>query len=106
MTAEPQSLLRSALVKVLLDLTMPEFSEQNGLSDFARPRWSVINSEICAASGLTYAEAVEKLRELSETMSGLCVVTDAAANRLRRARNRDDQDEREDLSRKSFAEML
>lgn len=83
---------------------MPEPDEHT--SDFARPRWSVINSETSAASNLTYAEAVEKLRALSETTHGLCIVTDQAAERLHGTNQNAQQSENEDLSRKQFAEML
>ncbi|MGI9055550.1 MAG: hypothetical protein ACR2F2_07080 [Pyrinomonadaceae bacterium] len=57
--------------------------EETGKSEFELPVWSVITFDRCAASGLTYMEAAEKLEKLkSEKVSGLCVVTDEAAARL------------------------
>lgn len=49
-------------------------------------RWAVISFDRCAARGLTYAEAVEKMRELmAAKVAGLCIVTDAAAERFESA---------------------
>lgn len=45
--------------------------------------WSVISFEECEASGLTYAEAEQKLAELeAQNFSGLCIVTDEVAARI------------------------
>ncbi len=46
--------------------------------------WSVIGFEGCIANGLTYDEAVEELAKHSDSrQSGLCIVTDDAAARIR-----------------------
>lgn len=99
-------MLRYAFVKVLIDLTMPENPNENQTGDFARPRWSVIDSESCRASGLSYQAATEKVRELSATMHGLCIVTDQAANRLRPENGNSEFAGTEDLTQKSFSELL
>ena len=52
-------------------------------SELNAPRWSVVSFEKCIAGNLTYAEASEKLFELdAEKISGLCIVTDEAAQRI------------------------
>ena len=49
-------------------------------SGFTAPIWSVVSFENCAASGMTYEEAMAKMAELRvENVSGLCIVTDDAA---------------------------
>jgi len=49
-------------------------------SGFSAPIWSVVSFDNCAASGLTYEEAMTKMAELRiENVSGLCIVTDDAA---------------------------
>jgi hypothetical protein len=46
-------------------------------------RWSVITFENCAVKGLTYEEAVEWCKKLyKQGLSGLCIVTDEAAERV------------------------
>lgn len=46
--------------------------------------WAVISERGCEAQSLRHAEAAELVRRLKgERISGLCVVTDAAAERLR-----------------------
>ena len=45
--------------------------------------WSVISFDKCEASGLTYAEAEQKIAELdAKGVSGLCIVTDETADRI------------------------
>lgn len=45
--------------------------------------WSVISFDKCEVSGLTYAEAEQKLSALeAEKVSGLCIVPDEVAARL------------------------
>ncbi len=52
-------------------------------SELDAPIWSVVTFENCAASGLSYQEASEKLGKLkTEKVSGLCIITDEAAARL------------------------
>ncbi len=58
--------------------------EEDYKSELDAPVWSVVTFEKVAAKGLSYAEAAEKLEKLkSEKVSGLCVVTDEAAARLK-----------------------
>ena len=45
--------------------------------------WSVVSFDRCEASGLTYAQAEQKLGELQmQKVSGLCIVTDETAARI------------------------
>jgi hypothetical protein len=47
------------------------------------PVWSVISFDKREASGLTYAEAEQKLSELeAQKISGLCIVTDEVGARI------------------------
>ncbi len=60
-----------------------EPSDKIILNELEEPQWSVINFETCAGSGFTYDEAVKKMAKLAEQkVSGLCIVTDEAANRI------------------------
>lgn len=53
-------------------------------SELAEQRWSVVTYESVAVSDLTYEEALEWVRKLDEQkISGLCIVTDDAAARIR-----------------------
>jgi hypothetical protein len=46
-------------------------------------RWSVITFENCAVKGLTYNEALNWREKLfNQGLSGLCIVTDEAAERV------------------------
>jgi hypothetical protein len=52
-------------------------------TELDQPHWAVVSFERVEAAGMTYAQAVEKLQELDENgVSGLCIVTDAAALRI------------------------
>lgn len=51
-------------------------------SEFALSRWSVVSMEECAASNLSYEEAASLVRKMSDSVTGLCIVTDEAARRL------------------------
>ena len=56
---------------------------ENQSSELNEPRWSVVTFESCAASNLTYTEAAEKLKKLhAKKVSGLCIISDEAAERL------------------------
>ena len=56
---------------------------EDALSELNAPRWSVVTFETCAASGLTYDEAAEELKNLhAKKISGLCIITDEAARRI------------------------
>ena len=58
-------------------------TEFQASSELGERIWSVISFERCEASGLTYYEAVQKLAELDELKtSGLCIVTDGAAEHV------------------------
>lgn len=70
-------------------MSITEFEQQTSTDDrkeltseLLEPRWSVISFEKCEAGGLTYATALQKMAELeSNRISGLCIVTDEAAER-------------------------
>ena len=52
------------------------------MSELAENRWAVLSERGCEAMGLTYAQARElMLALLRERVSGLSVITDAAARR-------------------------
>ena len=54
------------------------------MSELDLPQWSVVSFDSCEASGLTYRTAVELLtRKETESVYGLCIVTDEAAARIR-----------------------
>jgi hypothetical protein len=54
--------------------------DQNELD---QPYWAVVSFDQVEATGLTYPEAAEKMRELDENdVAGLCIVTDDAAWRI------------------------
>jgi hypothetical protein len=60
-----------------------EISGDSSASELNEACWSVVTFENCAASNLTYEEAVEKLKKLeAEKISGLCIITDEAAQRM------------------------
>lgn len=87
--------------------TMKEDFKKNSQSEFASPHWSVINSEECVAGGLSYDEAVALVRQLSDSASGLCIVTDRAAHRISEAKgNRRMSDEQGEDATKRFIETL
>ena len=53
------------------------------MSELREDRWAVMSARGREASGLAYAKAAELVRELKGGgLSGLCIVTDAAAARL------------------------
>ncbi len=58
-------------------------SHENALSEINEPIWSVVNFEQVLEDGLTYDEAVQKMKEaMEQKISGLCIITDEAAQRL------------------------
>ena len=60
-----------------------DFTDINIQSELRQPVWSVVSFEQCVAKNLTYGEAERKIAELDERgVSGLCLVTDAAAERI------------------------
>jgi hypothetical protein len=63
--------------------------EESYESELEMPIWSVVTFEKTTASGLTYDAAAEKLEKLkSEKVSGLCIVTDEAAARIKKAKKK------------------
>lgn len=58
-------------------------SEEENAGELNAPRWSVVSFEKRLVSNLTYAEAASKSEEFSaQKVSGLCIVTDEAAERI------------------------
>jgi hypothetical protein len=52
-------------------------------TELRQPLWSVVSFEQCVAKNLTYVEAEQKIAELErQNVSGLCLVTDAVAERI------------------------
>lgn len=63
-------------------------NENELASELQEQRWSVVSFESVAVRNLTYDEAriwLEKLQK--QKISGLCIVTDEAADRLTEKRN-------------------
>ena len=59
------------------------FFDQEIESELRQPIWSVVSFEQCVAKNLTYEDAAEKIAELEKQgVSGLCLVTDAVAQRI------------------------
>jgi hypothetical protein len=86
---------------------MKEYFQKTSPSEFNALRWSVISSEECAASGLSYEQAVKLVRELSNSTSGLCIVTDEAAHRILESNGSlHIQDEQSEDATKHFTETL
>ncbi len=57
------------------------------MSELNERRWAVLSERGCEDSSLTYADAAGLIARLrGERISGLCVVTDAAAARLPRVK--------------------
>jgi hypothetical protein len=57
------------------------------MSELNERRWAVLSERGCEDAGLSYAEAAAAVARLkAERVSGLCVVTDAAAAHLPRAK--------------------
>ncbi len=52
-------------------------------SELNKPRWSVVSFEKYLAKNLTYNEAIKKINRLKkQNVSGLCIITDEAAERI------------------------
>lgn len=65
-----------------------ETSDENLSSELNEPRWSVVTFDESAANHLTYAAAVQKMAEFEAAgLSGLCIVTDETAARIRKNDN-------------------
>ena len=53
------------------------------MSELNEPRWAVLSERGREEAGLSYEEAARLIARLrTERLSGLCVITDAAASRL------------------------
>ncbi len=56
------------------------------MSELNERRWAVLSERGCEDSGLTYSDAAGLIARLrAERVSGLCVITDAAAAHVPRA---------------------
>lgn len=52
------------------------------MGELNEQRWGVLSERGCEATGLTYTSAFELMRQLSrEKVSGIAIITDAAARR-------------------------
>lgn len=52
-------------------------------SELGEPRWSVVSFENRVARGLTYNQAAAELKKLAaKKISGLCIVTDEAGEKV------------------------
>ncbi|MFL6336384.1 MAG: hypothetical protein ACJ754_24030 [Pyrinomonadaceae bacterium] len=57
------------------------------MSELNERRWAVLSERGCEDSGLSYEEAAATVARLkAERVSGLCVITDAAAAHVPRAK--------------------
>jgi hypothetical protein len=57
------------------------------MSELNERRWAVLSERGCEDSGLSYGEAAATVARLkAERVSGLCVITDAAAAHVPRAK--------------------
>ena len=57
------------------------------MSELKERRWAVLSERGCEDAGLSYEEAAAAVARLkAERVSGLCVITDAAAAHLPRAK--------------------
>jgi hypothetical protein len=57
------------------------------MSELNERRWAVLSERGCEEAGLSYAEAAAMVARLrAERLSGLCVITDAAAAHVPRAK--------------------
>lgn len=58
-------------------------ADRNSLSELDEQIWSVISFEKRVGKNLKYSEAAELLKKLvGEKVSGLCVITDEAAEKM------------------------
>lgn len=68
----------------LPEATPPDEAAFTFQSELNEPCWSVVSFEKRVAERLTYEQAAQKLAELAAgKTSGLCIITDEAANRIR-----------------------
>ena len=63
---------------------MPKRIERVTFSELDEQRWSVVSFERAEVSYLTYSQAVTAMAKLeTRRVSGLCIVTDDAASRIK-----------------------
>ena len=63
--------------------------EMEPASELLQPRWAVVSFDKCAASNLTYDQAVRKISELEAAkIPGLCIIAAEAAERMRGGKSR------------------
>jgi hypothetical protein len=59
------------------------------MSELNERRWAVLSERGCEGAGLSYGDAAAMVARLKAArVSGLCVITDAAAARLPRAKTK------------------
>lgn len=59
-------------------------SNKDFTSELNSSHWSVVSFETCLASGLTYDIAAKKMKRFTaKKISGLCIITDEAASRIK-----------------------
>lgn len=59
-------------------------SDADFSSELNAPKWSVVSFETRLASNLTYDDAAKKMKQLkAKKVSGLCIITDEAAERIK-----------------------
>lgn len=69
--------------EVLENAASSETAEETFSSELNQPCWSVVTYKSVAVSHLTYDEANQWASDLEKQgISGLCIVTDAAANKI------------------------
>ena len=61
-------------------------NREQAMGELDEPQWAVVSERGCEASGLKHREALNLMRRLAdEKVSGLAIVTDAAARRFTHA---------------------
>lgn len=69
--------------KTAVARTTKTASDKKFSGELNAPDWSVVSFETCLASNLTYDKALKKMKQFkAKKISGLCIVTDAAAKRI------------------------
>lgn len=86
-------------------------NEHLPFSELSAPRWSVVTVEDIAASGLIYEEARKLAAQMSGEVSGLCIITDEAANKIHGVNGENNlrieaKENSDNLEKAKFAETL
>ena len=59
-------------------------ADENFSSELNEPRWSVVSFEMQLTGNLTYEQAAREMKEFkAKKVSGLCIITDEAAERIK-----------------------